>query len=289
MRDAPPWFADALATAPERLALAVEGAAIELLRWGTAGDRPDLLLIHGNGAHADWWRFIAPLLAVDRRVAAFSLSGMGNSGWRDGYSVALYAREAIAAATTAGLFDGSAKPWIVAHSFGSVVALHCLDRIADRVGGLIVADNGVRPALLPGTRPSRIARDPSFHPDRETILRRFRLQPEQPCANDHILRFLAETSVVETRDGWRWKFDPSARASRGEDHADGVRARIATATVPLAFLYGDRSALVDAAVVERTRAIAPPGTCFVGIPDAGHHLMLDQPLAFVAAVRALTG
>lgn len=288
MTPEPPWFAAALTDLPDRLDVEVEGASIEVMRWGRAGARPDLLLIHGNGAHADWWRFTAPLLAVDRRVVAFSLSGMGNSAWRPAYSVELYACEAIAAATVAGLFDDAAKPWIVAHSFGSVVALHCLDRIANRVGGLVIADNGIRLPPEAGLHPT-LVRPPVFHPECDILLRRFRLQPAQFCANDYILRFLAETSVVETEAGWRWKFDPFARGSRGWDHGDATRARIVAATVPLAFLFGDESALVDADVLARTRAAVPPTTPFVGIPAAGHHLMLDQPLAFVTATRALVG
>jgi pimeloyl-ACP methyl ester carboxylesterase len=31
----------------------------------------------------------------------------------------------------------------------------------------------------------------------------------------------------------------------------------------------------------------PFGTPFVDIPEAGHHVMVDQPLALVAALRAL--
>jgi len=288
MTSEPAWFTDALATALERLSLEVEGAGIEVLTWGQPGAQPDLLLIHGNAAHAEWWRFIAPLLAQDRRVVAFSLSGMGNSQWRSAYTVELYAREAVAAATATGLLDGGgSKPWIVAHSFGSVVALNCLDQISDRVGGVIVADNGVRRPRPPGTRfpPSRPV---SFQSDPRVLLDRFRLQPVQPWTHDYIRRFLAETSIVETPDGWRWKFDPSAPESRGYDHGASFRTRVAAAEVPLAFLYGEDSVLVDADVLARTRAAAPPASRFVAIPAAGHHLMLDQPRAFVSAVRALT-
>lgn len=282
----PPWFTAAIAAAPQRLTIEVEGASIEVLQWGQPGHQPDLLLIHGNGAHAEWWRFIAPLLAVDRRVVALSLSGMGNSAWRKAYSVDLYASEAIAAASATGLYEGGAKPWLVAHSFGSVVALHCLDRAADQIGGIIVADNGVRGSQPPG-RPLPPSGPLSFRADRDALLSRFRLQPAQGWTHDHIRRFLAETSILETPEGWRWKFDPSAPTSRGLDHGVGVHTRIAGAEVPLAFLYGEDSVLIDADVITRTRAIAPRAR-FVGIPDAGHHLMLDQPLAFVTAVRALT-
>ena len=40
-------------------------------------------------------------------------------------------------------------------------------------------------------------------------------------------------------------------------------------------------------VVDYTRAHAPPGSPFLAIPEAGHHVMLDQPLALVSALRAL--
>src|SRR3546814_1904126 len=62
----------------------VSGTAIETLAWGERG-KPGLLFLHGNGGHADWWRFIAPFFASDWRVGAISWSGMGRSGWRKSY------------------------------------------------------------------------------------------------------------------------------------------------------------------------------------------------------------
>src|SRR6516164_9545777 len=81
---APAWFEKALADAPERSLVRVEGANIELLTWGEVG-KPGLIFVHGNSAHADWWSFIAPFLAGDYRVAAISFSGMGDSDWRETY------------------------------------------------------------------------------------------------------------------------------------------------------------------------------------------------------------
>jgi pimeloyl-ACP methyl ester carboxylesterase len=34
-------------------------------------------------------------------------------------------------------------------------------------------------------------------------------------------------------------------------------------------------------------SLAPPGSPLVEVPDADHHVMIDQPLAFVAALRGL--
>ena len=49
---------------PERSFVEVDGAGIELLTWGDQG-KPGILFLHGNGAHADWWSFIAPFFARD--------------------------------------------------------------------------------------------------------------------------------------------------------------------------------------------------------------------------------
>jgi len=92
---APPWFDAALADAPERSFFDFEGASIELLTWGEIG-KPGLLLLHGNGASADWWTFIAPFFAQDWRVAAFSWSGMGRSDWRETYTAERFAQESFA-------------------------------------------------------------------------------------------------------------------------------------------------------------------------------------------------
>ena len=59
---APAWFDAALGQAPERTCVHVEGVEIEVLAWGERG-LPGLLLLHGFTAHADWWSFLAPLLA----------------------------------------------------------------------------------------------------------------------------------------------------------------------------------------------------------------------------------
>jgi pimeloyl-ACP methyl ester carboxylesterase len=49
---------------------------------------------------------------------------------------------------------------------------------------------------------------------------------------------------------------------------------------------GADSALVTEEMARYTNGLMGPDAPLVVIPAAQHHLMLDQPLAFVAAVRA---
>ena len=65
----PAWFEQAVAVAPEVAYVEAAGVRIRYLRWGQR-NRPGLLLVHGNAAHAEWWSFIAPFLASDYNVAA---------------------------------------------------------------------------------------------------------------------------------------------------------------------------------------------------------------------------
>jgi len=128
---APAWFDAALADAPERSTFTFEGADIELLTWGEIG-KPGLLLLHGNGASADWWTFIAPWFAREYRVAAFSWSGMGRSDWRETYTAEQFAQESFAAAEAAGLY-AAGKPVFVAHSFGGFPTMLAASKYGDQV------------------------------------------------------------------------------------------------------------------------------------------------------------
>jgi pimeloyl-ACP methyl ester carboxylesterase len=80
---APAWFKKAIAHEPERTFVEIEGARVETLAWGERG-KPGLILLHGGAAHADWWSFIAPFFAHERRVVAPTFTGMGRSDWREG-------------------------------------------------------------------------------------------------------------------------------------------------------------------------------------------------------------
>ncbi|MCS6987425.1 MAG: alpha/beta hydrolase [Sphingomonadaceae bacterium] len=278
---APEWFRKAVAAPHERAFVTVEGAAIEWLAWGRPGD-PGLLLLHGNGANADWWRFTAPLLADGGlRVAALSWSGMGNSGHRPAYALDLFLAEALAVAQAAALGPRFA---VAGHSFGGVPAAALAARHADRLTRAIVIDTPF--ALMGGDRrpPRGPARPHRVYPTLAAALARFRWAPVQPSPNLWATDFIARTSLKEVPGGFTWKFDPYL----WEHFRFGdPNALLAAAHAPLDYVWGEKSLLVGAGVVQAVRRRAPAGTRFVGIPDAHHHVMADQPIALVATVRAL--
>ena len=277
---APAWYEAARAMPVERLSVDVRGAAIEVLAWGERS-RPGLLLVHGARAHAHWWVGVAPLLAREYRVASVSLSGMGGSGWRDHYNTDLEIEELFAAAHATGLFDGPVPPVFVAHSFGAKAASLAAEARGREIAGAILIDTSVAPTELsfPTINPPRVWLD------LPTILGRFRLAPPEPSDHPYILDHVARAGVIETEDGrWRWRFDPYFWEKVSYDSS--WRA-IGAPLCPIAFIYGETSQIVTPERLAHQIRQAPAGTPFIGVPEAGHHIMLEQPIALVAAIRAI--
>lgn len=286
---APPWFEAALADAPERRMMMVEGVNIELLTWGEVG-KPGLLLLHGNGAHADWWAFTAPLLAKDYRVAAISWSGMGNSGWRETYTGEVFAKEIFAAVEAAELEADGQRPLVIGHSFGGFPLIYCATHFPEKIRGAVLLDSSVQPPDKRWKGPPPRNPMQQVYPTLNQALARFRLAPPQGCDNLYIADYIARTSlkpvVLEdgSGEGWSWKFDPQMWGRFAIGDLGDLLEQMAC---PIALMWGERSNLMGQETMDYMFAKVPAGFKKVAIPDADHHVMIDQPLAFVAAVRGL--
>ncbi|MBO9709283.1 MAG: alpha/beta hydrolase [Caulobacter sp.] len=280
---APAWFDAAVAVQPERSRIPVEGAEIELLTWGEVG-KPGLLFLHGNGAHADWWSFIAPFFADDWRCAAISWSGMGGSDWRPAYSAELFAAEVFAAVEAAQLEAGGVKPILVGHSFGGFPTLYCAAHHPGRLRGAIMVDSSVRPPTRPWSGPPPRTGPNRVYPSLEEALARFRLAPPQGCENLYVADHIARGSLMQVEGGWTWKFDPAIWQRFTMPPLGEMLSRIGC---PSALMWGARSALMGQDVMDYMLGELPASTQRLPIPDADHHVMIDQPLAFVAGLRGL--
>jgi len=276
------WIRQALAVPYTEHAAMVEGCPIHFLRFG-AGEKPGVVLVHGGAAHAHWWRFLAPLLVRLYDVVAIDLSGHGDSGHRESYPRELWAREIVEVAATAH-FPG--KPVVIGHSLGGLVAIIAAAIHGDRLAGAIIVDSPVHkpsPESQEG-RLGRSFRNLKVYPDLETVVRRFRLIPEQPDADPVMLDYVARTSVRQVEGGWSWKFDP--RMFWNTSH-DEMRGYLASATCRVALLRGELSTVVPFETGEYMYEVLDRTAPLVEIPQGHHHLMFDQPLALIAAIRAL--
>jgi pimeloyl-ACP methyl ester carboxylesterase len=275
----PQWFTSALAAPAEELVTEVNGCAIACRCWGPAG-AAGIVLVHGGAAHARWWDHIAPMLGGQYRIAAIDLSGHGDSGRRDAYSLEQWSAEVVAVAGAAGM---AANPVVIGHSMGGFVALATAGRYPERIGGVALLDSPVRertPEELAAAAhaafgPLRVYRS------REEALSRFRTIPEQENLLPYVMDYVARASVRESGGGWTWKFDPRVF---GRDRPGLELLHSATARV--AIFRSERGLVtpeIGAQMYELLGRVAP----VIEIPLAGHHMMLDQPLPLITGLRTL--
>lgn len=280
---APAWAVEALAREPQTARISAAGAEVEVLAWGPRG-APGILLLHGNGAHARWWSFLAPLLADEGyRVAALSWSGMGGSDWRARYAMADFAVEMAAAAAWAGLTDHATAPVLCGHSFGGFPAMAALAADPGPWRRLVLLDSSVEPPDSEWSGPPLRATPNRVYPDLVSALARFRLAPPQPCANHWALDWIARHSLRRVEGGFTWRFDPFLWQNFERISANAVAPLL---TTPTWVVRGGRSILMQDRTWSHMRAMMPAGTRFMTIPQARHHVMLDEPLAVASLLLA---
>jgi pimeloyl-ACP methyl ester carboxylesterase len=275
---APPWFRAALEASVEPGSVAVDGTMINYWAVGEQGDS-GIVLVHGGAAHARWWDHIAPLLARGSRVVALDLSGHGDSGRRDVYNLDYWAHEVLAVASAAGI---TGPPIVIGHSMGGFVALRVAGLYGSRIEGVVVIDSPVRDI----TPEEQAARDQRafgplrVYPSREAAIARFHPIPDQP-ALPYILAHVAATSIREVDGGWSWKFDP--RIFSRPQFTPALLTRLDCRVAMFCSEHGIVSPQISELMYDRLGRRAP----LIEIPAAGHHVMLDHPIALVTGIRTL--
>jgi pimeloyl-ACP methyl ester carboxylesterase len=245
--------------------------------WGRPGGR-GIVLVHGGAAHSRWWDHIGPLLASDRRVVAIDLSGHGDSGRRPSYSLDGWAREVLAVAEDAGI---AAPPTVIGHSMGGLVTLRVAALFGSGIEGAVVIDAPFREKAPEenAAQERRAFAELRVYPSREAILARFRPVPDQPVIG-YIAGHVAAASIRQVDGGWTWKWDPAVF-----DHAmpPAPLARVDCRVALFRAEHGILSTELSDVMYDRLGRVAP----VIEIPASAHHIMLDQPIALVAAIRTL--
>jgi pimeloyl-ACP methyl ester carboxylesterase len=100
-------------------------------------------------------------------------------------------------------------------------------------------------------------------------------------ADPALLAHVARAGIVESEGGWSYRFDPAANGSRRPHDMWPHLSRI---TAPTLIVRAALSPVLTSEMAEKMLA-SIPDVRLVEIPDAYHHVTLDQPARFVRALE----
>jgi pimeloyl-ACP methyl ester carboxylesterase len=256
------------------------GLRLHYLEHGDVGAVP-LVLLHGGSAHAHWWDFFAAAMNDSFRIIAADLRGHGDSGrpFPPAYRIADYVADLAALAGTLGL----QRFHLAGHSLGGIIAAAYAGYAPQGLDSLVLIDAQARISPSGARYMSRLRHFPHPHyRDREHAIQRFRLLPSATNAHPEVLAHMAAHGIRETDDGrWTLKFDRETLAfAEPQDYT----AALAQLTCPILLLRGAHSILLSRRALAVMKAAVPHADT-LEIPDAHHHIMLDNPETFAEALR----
>lgn len=275
----PQWFSSAIAQTPEHLTFEHDGARLHYRAWGGRGQRV-VVLVHGGSAQGGWWEHVAPYLATGHRVLAPDLSGHGLSDRRERYGLEIWAEE-LYALTAMESSGADQPPFLIGHSMGGWVTMLCAERHPDLPTSIVVIDVSLRDRS-PEERASQARHQRTtlrVYGSRDEATSHFRLMPEQEVALPYVFEHVARTSVHEVEGGWTWLFDPMIWQRSSE-----VRPNLQALACPVTLLACEKG-LLSLEMAGRGAARMSGPVVVAQIPNAGHHVMMDQPLSLVTALR----
>ena len=259
----------------------VNGLRLHFLESGPVG-APVLCFLHGGAAHAHWFDAVTPAFADRFHVIALDQRGHGESAWAEppAYGTEDFTGDLV------GLMDaqGWARMIVVGHSMGGHNAMTFAAWHPERVAALVIVDS--RPSI-PTERltvmHARGRRLPRLHPTEEAAVHSFRLLPRETVADRALLAHVARAGLTRRDGGWAWRFDPATHGARQPVDAWPLLSRV---TAPTLITRAALSPVLTQEMAGRLQTSIPHAS-LVTIPGAYHHLTLDRPTEFAAALSTV--
>jgi pimeloyl-ACP methyl ester carboxylesterase len=236
---------------------------------------PPVILLHGGGANAHWWDHLGARLASRRDVYALDFRGHGDSAFPEKRFVGAFNTDLEAMLSWLGRED----VYLIGHSLGAGVALDHASRFANTRG--IVLVDLARGGTPGGGRRARLALSlRRTYRTREEAIERFRFVPESASPDESIRVYIAEHSVQLEPDGrFGYKFDPGWFSLPSRPRPDLSRV-----LCPTLLVRGSNSTLLSSEAATSFIQELAAGR-LLEIPDAGHHVLIDQPDRLFVAIQ----
>ena len=260
----------------------IAGLRLHVQDYGAAG-KPLMLCVHGGAANAHWYDFVAQGFNADYHVRAVDLRGHGDSEWDDSnppnYNYSRHAADIHELTEKLDLRDFV----LIGHSMGGMVSILYAATYPGRAKSLIVVDSNLlmTPERIAGFNAvwNRPARE---YASREEFIANYRVRPGGSTAPAEALRHIAQHSGRRFDDGrWRHKVDRKVYADRELFDSLGLWNRIG---IPSLLMQGGRSTRMTPEAIAEVQSRAPQVKLTV-VPDADHHITLDNPAGFIRDAR----
>jgi pimeloyl-ACP methyl ester carboxylesterase len=256
----------------------VEGHEI---RWGSIGDGPPLIALHGTPFSSQVWRRIIPHTADRRRVYFYDMPGYGQSEMRDGQDVSLGMQNRVLAELLQ--LWGVEKPDVLAHDFGGATALrlHYLDKI-DFASLMIFDAVAMAPWGSPLVQHVRQHEDaftgmPSYM-HRAALDAYLQKAAHSPLTPDALDTYAAPWTTKQGQPAFYRQI-----AQMDQAYTDEIEPLFGPMPFPVTVLWGSDD---DWIPIDKGRQLAKriSSKDLIEIADAGHLVQEDKPEAIVSAL-----
>ena len=282
LKDAPNWFHSSISNNPRQEILSHQLGNNKYQAWDRKDAENIVILIHGTGAHKRWWDPIAPLINKNCSIFAPDLPGMGESDHRAEYNFEGFSEALMGILHQEKVVNAHQKIFLIGHSLGGHVAGFMASEMPELFNGLIMVDSPIRPPTYDYNKHQSTGplRKIKYYPDKVSIIKRFRLMPPQDCENFWYLRYIAEHSICNNKEGWRWRFDDKLFATlrRLQNYEFKFHC-------PALFIAGGKSLLLESKIMKYIREAFKDSMTVEVIEDAAHHVPLDSPLELVSLIN----
>jgi lipase len=237
-----------------------------------------LLALHGVTGHGGRWRRLAGTQLPRFRVIAPDLRGHGHSVVLPPWTLEQHAADLLAVLDA---FELDAVP-VLAHSFGSAVALHLARLAPGRISRLLLLDPavGIDPALAL-TRAGVVPR--TFADPREAYQAQ---RHDWPAATEEAVTDELGEHLEQTDSGWRFRYLPAALTTAWSEMA---RTPVLPGPgMPMMLVRAIREQYVTPSLINACQLALGTDFELVNL-DCGHMIYLERPDETGDLVRRFVG
>lgn len=261
-----------------------DGIDFHLLTAGPDdGREPALILLHGGGSRADYFRDLMMRLGNDRRVVAFDQRAFGQTKITDTTPVdhARWASDVLGVMDAIGIGKAALLGW----SMGATVAINAAWLSPERIAQLILLggpdpDNGVNVARLRERQVETADLDAAAIKARDAVEIAAALGPAARARPALIERLVEDRAAT-----------PPARAALaigGYASRPDLAARLAALACPVAIIGGSEDSISTPAVIASLAAHIPQSRVTM-LEGCGHYHVAEEPDAIARIVSAELG